>query len=230
MKFSYCYKTSDGIRREETIESPSREATFQTLRSMGIRPIKVVSLEGSKANGEVTYVTRKRFILLSLVGGIAVGVSAVLFVILSDFRSPELIELENQAEGIRQRHDKMVATLHLDALRDYQSISSLGDTWILNEKISVGHHDLKVMRQEIRDLFRQNAKVVGAKELYHRTMDAIDLTEFQLLNDERAFRLLDANRGKWAIKDHRIVWSDSSLASEFAAFSRDLGSDTLVGD
>lgn len=53
MKYAYAYKTSDGTRHEEAVDAPSREAAFAALRKRGIRPIKVVAADGSKANGEV---------------------------------------------------------------------------------------------------------------------------------------------------------------------------------
>ena len=43
MVFTYFYKTSDGVRHEATIDSPSREAAFSALRKIGIRPIKVIA-------------------------------------------------------------------------------------------------------------------------------------------------------------------------------------------
>ena len=52
MQYTYAYKTSDGARHEASIEAESREAVFEQLRKRGIRPIKVVAADGSKANGE----------------------------------------------------------------------------------------------------------------------------------------------------------------------------------
>ena len=52
MKYTYAYKTSDGRRHEAAIDAESREAVFEALRAKGIRPIKVVAADGSKANGE----------------------------------------------------------------------------------------------------------------------------------------------------------------------------------
>ena len=52
MKYTYAYKTSDGIRHEAAMDAESREAVFESLRAEGIRPIKVVAADGSKANGE----------------------------------------------------------------------------------------------------------------------------------------------------------------------------------
>ena len=61
MKYTYAYKSSDGTRHEASIEAESREAVFETLRAQGIRPIKVVAADGSKANGEIRGV-RKRVV------------------------------------------------------------------------------------------------------------------------------------------------------------------------
>ena len=52
MTYTYAYKTSDGRRHEDSMDAPSREAVFESLRARGIRPIKVVAADGSKANGE----------------------------------------------------------------------------------------------------------------------------------------------------------------------------------
>ena len=52
MKYTYAYKTSDGARHEAAMEAESREAVFAALRARGIKAIKVVAADGSKANGE----------------------------------------------------------------------------------------------------------------------------------------------------------------------------------
>lgn len=53
MKYRYAYKSSDGVRHEADIEASSRDEVFESLRREGIRPIKVVASDGSKANGEI---------------------------------------------------------------------------------------------------------------------------------------------------------------------------------
>lgn len=52
MRFFYAYKTSDGVRHEDSVEADSREAAFAALRAKGVKPIKVVASDGSRANGE----------------------------------------------------------------------------------------------------------------------------------------------------------------------------------
>lgn len=77
MKYTYAYKTSDGVRHENSINAASREEVFETLRKRGIKAIKVVAADGSKANGEVRGV-RKR-VVAALVAFVAVGVGIVAY-------------------------------------------------------------------------------------------------------------------------------------------------------
>lgn len=53
MRYTYAYKTSDGLRHEAAMEADSREEVFIRLREQGIKAIKVVAADGSKANGEM---------------------------------------------------------------------------------------------------------------------------------------------------------------------------------
>lgn len=67
MKYTYAYKTSDGVRHEDSIEASSREEVFETLRARGIKAIKVVAADGSKANGEPPPSRRPAALVLSAV-------------------------------------------------------------------------------------------------------------------------------------------------------------------
>ena len=76
MKYTYAYKTSDGVRHEDSMNAASREEVFAELRKRGIKAIKVVASDGSKANGEVQGV-RKRIVAMfvciaALITGLAV--------------------------------------------------------------------------------------------------------------------------------------------------------------
>ena len=77
MKYTYEYKTSDGVRHEDSINAASREEVFAELRKRGIKAIKVVAADGSKANGEVRGV-RKR-VVVAIVALAAIGVGAIAF-------------------------------------------------------------------------------------------------------------------------------------------------------
>ena len=76
MKYTYAYKTSDGVRHEAAMDAGSRDAVFAALREKGIRPIKVVAADGSKANGEVLGV-RKRVTALVVLSVLCLVLSAV---------------------------------------------------------------------------------------------------------------------------------------------------------
>lgn len=71
MKYIYAYKTSGGTRYEASMEAPSRDDVFSSLRKQGIKPIKVVAEDGSKANGERRGVRRR------VVAGLAVAVAVL---------------------------------------------------------------------------------------------------------------------------------------------------------
>lgn len=78
MKYTYAYKTPDGVRHEDSMNASSREEVFEALRAQGVKAIKVVATDGSKANGEIRGV-RKRVVAASIVvAALAAGLIAFL--------------------------------------------------------------------------------------------------------------------------------------------------------
>ena len=72
MKYTFAYKTSDGVRHEDSLDAESRDEVFEVLRGRGIRPIKVVAADGSKANGEVRGLRKRSvFALVALAAAVA---------------------------------------------------------------------------------------------------------------------------------------------------------------
>ena len=72
MKYTYAYKTSDGVRHEDSLDANSRDEVFELLRGRGIRPIKVVAADGSKANGEMRGLRKRAvFALVALAAAVA---------------------------------------------------------------------------------------------------------------------------------------------------------------
>jgi len=76
MKYTYAYKTSDGLRHEGAVDAPSRDAAFAALRAQGIRPIKVVAADGAKANGEIRGVRKRVAAAIAIAAAIVAGVVA----------------------------------------------------------------------------------------------------------------------------------------------------------
>ena len=78
MRYTYAYKTSDGVRHEASMDAGSREAVFETLRAQGIKAIKVVAADGSKANGAATNdggQSRRHLVIVALFLLLAVALS-----------------------------------------------------------------------------------------------------------------------------------------------------------
>jgi len=76
VKYAYAYKTSDGVRHEAAMEAGSREEVFERLRRDGIRAIKVVAADGSKANGEARPRGRLAVAAAAAMAAAAVGMAA----------------------------------------------------------------------------------------------------------------------------------------------------------
>ena len=68
-----AYKTSDGTRHEESMDAASRDAVFAALRAKGIKAIKVVAADGSKANGEVRGIQKRVVAALVVLAAAVVG-------------------------------------------------------------------------------------------------------------------------------------------------------------
>ena len=79
MKYTYAYKESNGTRHEESMEAPSREFVFKVLREKGIKAIKVVAADGSKANGEVRGYRLRTVILVGVIAGVIGFVLGLMF-------------------------------------------------------------------------------------------------------------------------------------------------------
>ena len=97
MKYTYAYKTSDGVRHEAVMDAASREEVFAELRKRGIKAIKVVAADGSKANGEVRGL-RKRVVAI-LVTFVALGVGVVAYLSGSKSAASNAPESDSESSG-----------------------------------------------------------------------------------------------------------------------------------
>lgn len=78
MKYTYTYKESDGSRHTGVIDAPNRDHVFMSLREKGIKAIKVVAADGSKDNGEIRGVHRRKVIMIGI-GSAAVAALVAVF-------------------------------------------------------------------------------------------------------------------------------------------------------
>ena len=103
MKYTYAYKTSDGARHEAMMDAESREVVFASLRAKGIKAIKVVAADGSKANGEIRGV-RKRVLAMSVVGAALLAAAVSAFVVgRSDLSMPHTSSVEASLDSTLRR-------------------------------------------------------------------------------------------------------------------------------
>ena len=249
MKYTYAYKTPDGVRHEGTISASSREEVFEALRGRGIKAIKVVAADGSKANGEVLGVRKRIVSGIVILVAFATGLFSYIMSHVVNapkgsggeasgkiiFSSPEsesaFTNLQALARDIVSRHRAAIDSIDLDILTDYRFIAHSKDTSLFKGRIEAGYRAVDAARLETRNLFRHiftifpadcAAERTAAQRLYAQTMDAIDLSEDRIVNDESAFRLLDANRDKWHSARGKVMWTDTTLANEFEYFRHDV--------
>jgi len=58
------------------MNAPSREAVFETLRGQGVKAIKVIAADGSKANGEIRGVRKRIVVAIAISAAIIAGAAA----------------------------------------------------------------------------------------------------------------------------------------------------------
>ena len=242
MKFLYTYRTSDGIRRTDTIEAQSKDTVFAELRSRGIRAIKVEPVTNSIVKRQLFPITKMA------VGGIsitAVVISITLWFMHSSSQTRELqtIPLENlsvelsklktEAEALKSLHMNEMVMLDLDALRDYGYLTTTNGTTSLFKIIADSRTAIHTARARTRDLFKDIHKSfpldrtnerIAAQRLYGEVMSAIDITEERIDVDETIIMLLDGNRGKWSISGDRMIFNSPALERSFRFLVRDLNS------
>jgi len=76
MRYTYAYKSSDGTRHEATMEAKCRDDVFVELRKQGIKAIKVVATDGTKANGEIHGIRGRAVAVIAAIVAFIVGMAA----------------------------------------------------------------------------------------------------------------------------------------------------------
>ena len=236
--FTYVYKTSDGRRHTAEMSAASREEVFETLRRRGIKAIKVIANDGSKANGERESAAgdhaHPRSAMLAV---IALGVAAV--AVAGWFwlgrgkvgRSREYVRLEGVAGSIRSEMDSRIAALDIDLLRDWAVIENAKDVEKFYASIERANGEVESAKEKLRAAFKDVERTFSdprelglAQKLYGDSAEAIDAVGQAIAFHGYAFMLLDENRGKWRTErdgeTRRIVWSDDGLKHKFDFYSK----------
>lgn len=170
MKYTYAYKTPDGIRHEASMNASSREEVFSTLRSQGIKAIKVVASDGSKANGEVRGV-RKR-VVVSLLFAVALIVGGVAYF-----------------GGTHSNEDVAVSQLQTDQTRR----QIIGDVGIIEKGILTGWSEVFELEG---DRFLASFAIPGVKPGQRNTSEAEFMRALESANEVKSSDSLEVRQIK----------------------------------
>ena len=190
-KFSYAYKTSDGVRHTGEMNAPSKDAVFETLRKQGIRPIKVTAVSPFNTD------SRKRLpglvIALSVVLVVALVASTIVFARHEgarheDIPGDDVVYQESLAELTVKAN--IVRSSYRAAMRqlDFRN-PDRGST----NAFDVAKGVIADARGKMRDLFRGVYQVFppsadverrNAQRLYGEIMTEIDMVEENLEFEE----------------------------------------------
>lgn len=170
MKYTYAYKTPDGIRHEASMNASSREEVFSTLRRQGIKAIKVVASDGSKANGEVRGV-RKR-VVVSLLLTVALIVGGVAYF-----------------GGTHSNEDVAVSQLQTDQTRR----QIIGDVGIIEKGILTGWSEVFELEG---DRFLASFAIPGVKPGQRNTSEAEFMKALESANEVKSSDSLEVRQIK----------------------------------
>lgn len=170
MKYTYAYKTPDGIRHEASMNASSREEVFSTLRRQGIKAIKVVASDGSKANGEVRGV-RKR-VVVSLLFTVALIVGGVAYF-----------------GGTHSNEDVAVSQLQTDQTRR----QIIGDVGVIEKGILTGWSEVFELEG---DRFLASFAIPGVKPGQRNTSEAEFMRALESANEVKSSDSLEVRQIK----------------------------------
>lgn len=226
------------------MNASSREDVFVELRKRGVKAIKVVAADGSKANGETRFIVRKRFVLSALAIGLVVGVAVTQFAVhrrgveagggkpvkSSVKLNERLLALQDSTKKLLSDHEVRMKSSGVSILCDYTAVFTNSSSTAFNQAIRNGYHALNVSRLKMREVFRPFYSISpsedmqernAAQTIYAEAMELLDQSEARLARSEKAYRLLTSNRGKWIVKNGKVIFADDTMAMEFKYFMHD---------
>lgn len=242
MRFTYFYKTSDGIRHEAEIDAVSRDAVFASLREKGIRPIKVIAQDGSRENGAVRDKHRGvvfQLILVTVIFGTAVACFFLFHtkygstpqadkrsdaVKLMPIEKTPLVKLQEETIKLKEFQQQTLAQLDLDMLTNYALIEKSDNLVPFKEEIDKAQAVLRFSRQRVKSLFKnvkrlfpsdQTDEMIAAQKIYAALMTELDRSEDSLFLKYRRLEFLHRHRGKWHAHNGKANFLDSHLEAEF---------------
>lgn len=233
-RFTYIYRTSEGERREEAMDAASRDGVFAALRERGIRPIKVLAEDGSKANGAIVRQgVGKRVLAGVVVAVLAAGIAVGAFlgrratltkenasVAYTTAENTALAELKKNADEVEARFRDALAELTVVQINEPSNVAAQTDVSALYAFARRAQAAIENARAATKDVFASVATsfppdgeaIRAAQRLYGERMAELDAAEISLSNRKFALALLESNRDKWSLKDGEAAFIDARLA------------------
>lgn len=226
MKYYYVFKTSDGVRTQESIEAVSRDEAFASLRRKGIRPIKVVAADGAKANGEVRGVRKRVVTLLVLVSVVLTAVMVAVLVrrnIHDPAKDPAIVRFVSTMESAVVEYGFSYASLGLSAVDDYAAIAKGADIGPMLERIRNGERLIDSTKNAFRVAFEECTSSVGRDSEAYRYAETLLRARVVDFNSQRTtlanrvimLSLLHDNLGKWKVSEAGLIFEDKNLERTF---------------
>ena len=244
MRFTYTYRSSDGIRHVAEIDASSRDEAFATLRTRGIRPIKVVEEGGVKANGarpggRPFYRRTVPSILLAVCALLAIGAWWRLGRTVRGLQGggdvryqsgtrEAILKLIERAGALEDRYRAELTLLKLDRLHDYAWIEKEKDLSPLYREMEKAQAIIDYTRTQARDLFRDVYRQFSAtcanertdaQRRYGELMDALDAEEERQQAAHLTLMLIDDHRQAWRTEQGQIVFSNPKVEEEFRFYT-----------
>ena len=239
MNFIYSYKTSDGVRHEDEIEARTRDDAFAALRKQGIRPIRVEEVRLTTAQ------KRRRMVLWALAAALVLASAAGAWFAVRAAHArtryqretrEAFLALQSRAEAERRRHQEEFAKVDFALLHNYALVERSQDVGFALDELAKGKGVIESSRSRVKELFRNLYEIfppesanerLDAQRLYGEIMDEIDASEERLDAEECVLALLDENRGKWRVRQGRLVFDDLALERVVGFFRKDTDGSTM---
>ena len=176
MRFTYTYKTSDGVRHEAEIEARTRDDAFAALRTQGIRPIRVEEkpLSKEEKSRRILFWTGGIILALACAAGAwwwprqarplpptrpptATSETLPAAALQQRYRNEtrEAFEaLKGKAEEVRKWHKDEFAKIDFAILHNYALIERSPDIGFATNELAKGKNVVESSRSRMKDLFR----------------------------------------------------------------------------
>ena len=238
MKYHYAYKTSEGKRLTDSMEARSREEVFEALRGRGIKPIKVVAADGSKANGEIRGV-RKRVVALVAIVSAALTVAALLGYrrtkvaptpVYSQSESFILNDMMSNWRLLESNFVSRLTQLDIRPLRDYSFVSDDAELIAETNRLVAAIALIEKAKQRSKGIFSSVPNVLNiesdaardAQAKYGQWMDELETKEVAFDNRLRALLFLKENGGGMTLRDGKVSFSQGHLQTQFDFLDKSL--------